>query len=118
MGSIGAPGAPGAGGVDGAPGAGGVDGASGTPGIVGMASVDIKAGSPIMKTPKPPVGEGIKPLSPKPSSTVAYDGELLKSAADGMNQAPSTGGATKTVPVIDAAKKISANKLAVLGITV
>ena len=118
LGSIGAPGAPGAGGVDGAPGAGGVDGASGTPGIVGMASVDIKAGSPIMKTPKPPVGEGIKPLSPKPSSTVAYDGELLKSAADGMNQAPSTGGATKTVPVIDAAKKISANKLAVLGITV
>ena len=118
LGSIGAPGAPGAGGVDGAPGAGGVDGASGTPGIVGMASVDIKAGSPIMKTPKPPVGEGIKPLSPKPSSTVAYDGELLKSAADGMNQAPSTGGATKSVPVIDAAKKISANKLAVLGITV
>ncbi len=106
LGSIGDPGAP------------GTDGAPGPSGIMGVATADISAGSPIMKTPKPPVGEGIKPLSPKPSSTVAYDGELLKSAADGMNQAPSTGGATKTVPVIDAAKKISANKLAVLGITV
>ena len=106
MGSIGGAGAP------------GMDGATGPSGIMGVAAADISAGSPIMKTPKPPIGEGIKPLSPKPSSTVAYDGELLKSAADGMNQAPSTGGATKTVPVIDAAKKISANKLAVLGITV
>ena len=83
-----------------------------------MAAVDIKAGSPIMKTPKPPVGEGIKPLSPKPSSTVAYDGELLKTAAEGMNQAQNAGGSTKTIPAIDASKKISANKLAVLGITV
>ena len=106
MGAIGGAGAP------------GMDGATGPSGIMGVAAADISAGSPIMKTPKPPIGEGIKPLSPKPSSTVAYDGELLKSAADGMNQAPSTGGATKTVPVIDAAKKISANKLAVLGITV
>jgi hypothetical protein len=96
-----------------------MDGASGTPGIVGMASVDIKAGSPIMKAAKPPVGEGIKPLSPKPSSTVAYDGELLKTASGSMDQGQTdSSGVTKTVPSIDAARKISANKLAVLGITI
>ncbi len=110
MGSIGASG------MDGAP---GMDGASGTPGIVGMASVDIKAGSPIMKAAKPPIGQGIKPLSPKPSSTVAYDGELLKTASGSMDQGQTdSSGVTKTVPSIDAARKISANKLAVLGITI
>ena len=106
MGSIGGAGAP------------GMDGATGPSGIMGVAAADISAGSPIMKTPKPPIGEGIKPLSPKPSSTVAYDGELLKTAAEGMNQAQNAGGSTKTIPAIDASKKISANKLAVLGITV
>ncbi len=132
MGSIGASGisgisgADGAGingisGADGADGVGinGISGISGTPRIMGIASVDIKAGSPIMKTSKPPIGEGIKPLSPKPPTTMAYDGELAMAGMEALNQVGGGGGAnTKDIPQIDAAKKISANKLAVLGIVI
>jgi len=86
---------------------------------MGIASVDIKAGSPIMKTSKPPIGEGIKPLSPKPPTTMAYDGELAMAGMEALNQVGGGGGAnTKDIPQIDAAKKISANKLAVLGIVI
>lgn len=121
MGSIGASGISGISGADGADGVGinGISGISGTPRIMGIASVDIKAGSPIMKTSKPPIGEGIKPLSPKPPTTMAYDGELAMAGMEALNQVGGGGGAnTKDIPQIDAAKKISANKLAVLGIVI
>ena len=106
MGSIGGAGAP------------GTDGATGPSGIMGVAVADISAGSPIMKTPKPPIGEAIKPLSPKSSSTVAYDSELMKIGAEAIDQGGLGGANTRDIPTIDAASKISANKIAVLGITV
>ncbi len=132
IGASGAPGAPGApgsagsaaDGIDGAPGsaADGIDGAPGaTPAsIVGMAAADIKAGSPIMKSAKPPAGEGIKPLSSRSmSSTIAYDTDLMKAGAGALEAANvGLGANTKEVPVIDASKFISTNKLAVLGITI
>ena len=98
---------------------------SGAPGatsasIVGMAAADIKAGSPIMKSSKPPAGEGIKPLSSRSmSSTVAYDTELAKAGAGALAAANvGLGANTQEVPVIDAAKFISTNKITVLGITI
>ncbi len=121
LGSIGAPGAPGAPGsaVDGAPGAPGISGAPGVPGAPGIMG---SAGAPsIIKTSKPGLGQAIKPLPPKSSSTVVYDGELAKAGMEGLTQGAGgspAGANTKDIPDIDAAKKISANKLAVLGITI
>ena len=85
--------------------------------IIGIASADIPKGSPLMKSAKPPAGDSIKP--PAKSSDqggVQVDKSLMKGVGGGQNMAGAGGG--KMIPLIDPAKKISANKIAVLGITV
>ena len=85
--------------------------------VIGIAVADIPKGSPLMKSAKPPAGDAIKPPA-KPSGMgggVQVDKSLMKGVggAQGMSS-----GSGKQLPPIDAAKKISANKIAVLGITV
>ena len=85
--------------------------------VIGIAVADIPKGSPLMKSAKPPAGDAIKPPA-KPSGMgggVQVDKSLMKGVG-GAQGMPS--GSGKQLPPIDAAKKISANKIAVLGITV
>ena len=84
--------------------------------VIGIASADIPKGSPLMKSTKPPAGDAIKP----PTKSSDKGGVSLisggGSGGGGQNMAGVGGG--KMLPLIDPAKKISANKIAVLGITV
>ena len=84
--------------------------------IIGIAVADIPKGSPLMKSAKPPAGDAIKPPAKSSGqggvSVIAGGG----SGGGGQNMAGAGGG--KMLPLIDPAKKISANKIAVLGITV
>ena len=85
--------------------------------VIGVAVADIPKGSPLMKSAKPPAGDAIKP--PTKSSGmdggVQVDKSLMKGASGAQGMSSGSG---KQLPPIDAAKKISANKIAVLGITV
>ena len=84
--------------------------------VIGIAVADIPKGSPLMKSAKPPAGDTIKP----PTKSSDKGGVSLisggGSGGGGQNMAGVGGG--KMLPLIDPAKKISANKIAVLGITV
>ena len=84
--------------------------------VIGIAVADIPKGSPLMKSTKPPAGDAIKP----PTKSSDKGGVSLisggGSGGGGQNMA-GVGGGTM-LPLIDPAKKISANKIAVLGITV
>ena len=84
--------------------------------VIGIAVADIPKGSPLMKSAKPPAGDAIKP----PTKSSDKGGVSLisggGSGGGGQNMAGVGGG--KMLPLIDPAKKISANKIAVLGITV
>ena len=85
--------------------------------VIGIAVADIPKGSPLMKSAKPPAGDAIKPPT-KPAGMggmMQVDKSLMKGVG-GAQGMPS--GSGKQLPPIDAAKKISANKIAVLGITV
>ena len=85
--------------------------------IIGIASADIPKGSPLMKSAKPPAGDAIKP--PTKSSGIGGMMEVDKSLMKGVGGSQAMpSGSGKKLPPIDAAKKISANKIAVLGITV
>ena len=84
--------------------------------VIGITVADIPKGSPLMKSAKPPAGDAIKP----PTKSSDKGGVSLisggGSGGGGQNMAGVGGG--KMLPLIDPAKKISANKIAVLGITV
>jgi len=85
--------------------------------IIGIAVADIPKGSPLMKSAKPPAGDAIKP--PAKSSGqggVQVDKSLTTGLGGGQGMAGAGGG--KMLPLMDPAKKISASKIAVMGITV
>ena len=86
--------------------------------VIGIAVADIPKGSPLIKSAKPPAGDAIKP--PAKSSDmgggVQVDKSLTSGLGGGQNMAGVGGG--KMLPLMDPAKKISASKIAVLGITV
>ena len=85
--------------------------------IIGVAVADIPKGSPLMKSAKPPAGDVIKP--PAKSSGqggVQVDKSLTTGLGGGQGMAGAGGG--KMLPLMDPAKKISASKIAVMGITV
>ena len=85
--------------------------------IIGIAVADIPKGSPLMKSAKPPAGDVIKP--PAKSSGqggVQVDKSLTTGLGGGQGMAGAGGG--KMLPLMDPAKKISASKIAVMGITV
>ena len=83
--------------------------------VIGIAVADIPKGSPLMKSAKPPAGDAIKPptKSSDKGGVSVISGER---SGGGQNMAGAGGG--KTLPLMDPAKKISASKIAVLGITV
>ena len=83
--------------------------------VIGIAVADIPKGSPLMKSAKPPAGDAIKP----PAKSSGQGGvEVISGKGSGGGQGMSGTGGGKMLPVIDPAKKVSASKIAVLGITV
>ena len=86
--------------------------------VIGIAVADIPKGSPLMKSAKPPAGDAIKP--PAKSSDMGGGVQVDKSLTSGLGggQNMSGVGGGKMLPLMDPAKKISASKIAVLGITV
>ena len=84
--------------------------------VIGIAVADIPKGSPLMKSAKPPAGDAIKP--PTKSSDKGGVSLISGGASGGGGQNMAGVGGGKMLPLIDPAKKISANKIAVLGITV
>ena len=84
--------------------------------VIGIASADIPKGSPLMKSAKPPAGDAIKP--PTKSSDQGGVSVIAGGGSGGGGQNMAGVGGGKMLPLIDPAKKISANKIAVLGITV
>lgn len=83
--------------------------------VIGIAVADIPKGSPLMKSAKPPAGDAIKPPA-KSSDKGGVEVISGKGSGGGQNMAGVGGG--KMLPLIDPAKKVSASKIAVLGITV
>ena len=84
--------------------------------VIGVAVADIPKGSPLMKSAKPPAGDAIKP--PTKSSDQGGVSVIAGGGSGGGGQNMAGVGGGKMLPLIDPAKKISANKIAVLGITV
>jgi hypothetical protein len=84
--------------------------------VIGIAVADIPKGSPLMKSAKPPAGDAIKP--PAKSSGQGGVSVIAGGGSRGGGQGMAGAGGGKMLPLMDPAKKISANKIAVLGITV
>ena len=85
--------------------------------IIGVAVADIPKGSPLMKSAKAPAGDAIKPpMKSSGKGGVQVDKSLTTGLGGGQGMAGAGGG--KMLPLMDPAKKISASKIAVMGITV